>query len=432
MASLFKQNDGGWRIEFTTAKNGPRRHVRLGQVARNDASTALTWIEKLITAKAMAASIDPETARWVSTVSDALHERLARAGLVAPRAQASGMSIGAFIDKFLQQHPEYKPFTVTNMMQARRRLTQFFGDNRDMQTITNNDAEDFRMNMVDAGLAEATYRRCLGRCRQLFKAAIKRGIIKGENPFADMAVTVRADKARQFFVSRECANKLIAAAPNAQWRAMIALSRYGGIRTPSETLALRWGDVDFERSRIRIPSPKTERHEGRDCRYIPMFPELRKPLMDCFEQAEPGEEHIITRYRSVSQNLRTQLLRIADRAGVTPWPKLWHNMRASRQTELAESYPIHVVCEWIGNSRAVAQEHYLTVTDAHYERAIASPDNSAVKSAAAQPGLPVHGHEANCETSNISQAFTTMHDNTYMDMPGAGLEPARPKTVTGF
>ena len=50
-------------------------------------------------------------------------------------------------------------------------------------------------------------------------------------------------------------------------------------------------------------------------------------------------------------------------------PKLWQNLRATRQTELAETFPIHVVCDWIGNSRAVAQEHYLQVTDEHFEAA---------------------------------------------------------------
>ena len=202
-----------------------------------------------------------------------------------------------------------------------------------------------------------------------------------------MTVTVRADKARQFFVSRESADTLIAACPDSQWRLMVALSRYGGIRTPSETLALKWGDINWERNRIRIPSPKTEHHEGKDCRYIPMFSELRKPLMDAFEETRPGEEFVITRYRSTSVNLRTQLLRIAHRAGVTPWPKLCHNMRASRQTELAETYPIHVVCEGIGNSRAVAQEHYLTVTDAHFQRAIgqvATPLKAGVQNAVQQ------------------------------------------------
>ena len=61
--------------------------------------------------------------------------------------------------------------------------------------------------------------------------------------------------------------------------------------------------------------------------------------------------------------------RIIRRAGLMPWVKLWHNLRATRQTELANQYPLHVVCAWIGNSRAVAQEHYLQVTDSHFAQA---------------------------------------------------------------
>ena len=57
------------------------------------------------------------------------------------------------------------------------------------------------------------------------------------------------------------------------------------------------------------------------------------------------------------------------------WPKLWQNLRAIRQTELEEYFPSHVVCQWIGNSQSVAREHYLQVTDSHYERAASNVVN---------------------------------------------------------
>jgi hypothetical protein len=88
-----------------------------------------------------------------------------------------------------------------------------------------------------------------------------------------------------------------------------------------------------------------------------------------YEQADPGSEYIITRYRQPNCNLRTQLQRIIQRAGLKPWPKLFHNLRATRETELAERFPIHVVCAWIGNSERIAQRHYLQVTDDHFAQA---------------------------------------------------------------
>ena len=61
-----------------------------------------------------------------------------------------------------------------------------------------------------------------------------------------------------------------------------------------------------------------------------------------------------------------------------PWPKLFQNLRASRETELVESYPIHVVCAWIGNSEHIAAKHYLQVRDSDFERAAENAAESAV------------------------------------------------------
>ena len=147
----------------------------------------------------------------------------------------------------------------------------------------------------------------------------------------------------------------------------------GRLRCPSEPLSLKWEHVDWERGRLTVPSPKTERHENGACRVILIFPELLPHLEAVFEQAEPGGEFIITGYRDSGVNLRTQLSKIIRCAGPTQWPKLRHNLRASRQTELAESFPTHIVCAWIGNSLDVAREHYLQVTDQHFERALQNP-----------------------------------------------------------
>jgi hypothetical protein len=109
---------------------------------------------------------------------------------------------------------------------------------------------------------------------------------------------------------------------------------------------------------------------------VPTFPELLPHLSEAFDRAVPGQEYVVTRCRDDGVNLRTQLERIIERAGRVPWPKLFHNLRASRQTELAERYPIHVVCAWLGNSAAVAKEHYLQVTEAHYVQAAQIPAQS--------------------------------------------------------
>ena len=127
-----------------------------------------------------------------------------------------------------------------------------------------------------------------------------------------------------------------------------------------------------------VHSPKTEHHEGRDWRVVPIFPELRSYLEQAWDLAEEGEEFVVTKIRSGQSNLRTTFNKIIKRAGLTPWPKLFQNLRASRQTELQESFPTHVVCKWMGNSPKIAQQHYLQTTEEHFHKAVQIPVQQAV------------------------------------------------------
>ena len=70
---------------------------------------------------------------------------------------------------------------------------------------------------------------------------------------------------------------------------------------------------------------------------------------------------------------------------------MWNQRRgrATWQTELTDKFPLHVVCEWLGNSAPIADKHYLQVTDEHYSNAIVSPanENSAESNAQVARGI---------------------------------------------
>ena len=138
--------------------------------------------------------------------------------------------------------------------------------------------------------------------------------------------------------------------------------------------------MDWARGRFRVHSPKQEHLEDAGERWVPLFPELRRYLEAAFEQAPEGATHVIRRCRDSSANLRTQLNRIIKRAGLTPWPKTFHNLRATRQTELAAEFPLHVVCSWIANQEVVAMQHYLQVTDDDFDRAAGAGAESGAQS----------------------------------------------------
>jgi len=378
MASVISDPNGRKRIQFV-AGNGRRKTLRLGKATAKQADAFKVRVEQLILAATGATSaIDEDTARWLAALDDRIHGKLAAVGLVKPRNRTAA-TLGTFLGEFFTRL-SVKSGTVTAYGQTRRCLIEHFGEDRPLRDISPADADAWRSWLVEQGFSNATVSRRVGVARQFFKKAMRWKLV-AENPFIDVKMGRQNNQARAFFVSREIAGKVLDACIDDQWRLLFALARYGGLRCPSETLSLRWGDVDWERNKIRVPSPKTEHHADGDCRYIPLFPELLHPLREVFEKAQPGEEWVITRYRLGTANLGTQLRRIVRKAGVKPWPRLWQNLRATRETELAERYPIHVVCAWIGNSRAVAQSHYLQVTDEHFEQAAMGAESAAQKAA---------------------------------------------------
>jgi integrase len=111
------------------------------------------------------------------------------------------------------------------------------------------------------GLSLDTVRKRISNAKQFFGEAVAHELIP-KNPFAKLKSATKGNRKRDFFVTQEMAKQVIDACPDAQWRLLFALSRYGGLRCPSEHLALRLDDVDWERDRLRVTSPKTEHHEG--------------------------------------------------------------------------------------------------------------------------------------------------------------------------
>jgi integrase len=382
MAAIGSENNGHRRILFV-AGDGSRKTLRLGKATMKQAEAAKIKIEALVGA-AITGSLDDETSRWVAGLDDRMHARLAAVGLVKSRSQGK-VTLGHLVDEFFK-HLNVKPITVLGYQGTKKALLKHFGAATAIRDIEPLQADQWRAKMKAAGLAEATLSKRVKLARQMFRQAVRWKMLT-DNPFADVKAGSQMNKSRQRFVSREDAQKVLESCPDTQWKLIFALSRFGGLRCPSEHLALTWADVDWERSRIRVTCSKTAHHEGRGERFVPLFNELRPYLLKVFEEAEPGTGYVITRYRAANANLRTQFQRIIRRAGLTPWPRLFHNLRSTRQTELAENFPSHVVCAWIGNTERVAENHYLQTTDAHFAKAVALPvkEQTASNSAAQNP-----------------------------------------------
>jgi integrase len=387
MATIATDPNGRKGIQFTDL-SGKRQELRLGKATRKQAEAVLAKVESIRSDLAMNRPHDPDLADWIKRLPPMLMERMRRLGLVPGGVNRQSATLGDFLTAFFQTvQGRVKPSTETMYRHTRRNLVDFFGANRPIRLIGVEDAEKFRTYLANLDtrrgslrkLSDSTINRRIRVARLFFGRALKWEWIN-KNPFTSVKAGDQINKARQYFVSREETEKLLTVCPNAQWRLLVALARYGGLRCPSEILLLKWEDVNWAEKRILVHSPKTEHHAGKDCRTIPMFPELEKPLLEVFGEAQEGVPWVITQcpaHRNHRRcNFGTHLTRLIKRAGLTPWPKRWQNMRATRETELAEMFPMQVVCAWIGNSPKIAESHYLQITDAHFAKAVETvPDN---------------------------------------------------------
>jgi len=132
----------------------------------------------------------------------------------------------------------------------------------------------------------------------------------GESPLAGLKGGDESNAERHRFIDVEMTAKVLAAYHDADWRLIVTLARFGGLRCPSEVLGLRWSDVDRPAGQMRIESPKT------GVRFCPIFSEIELALAESDYVAADGAVYCVARYRGGLANLRTQFARIVERAGV--------------------------------------------------------------------------------------------------------------------
>ncbi len=394
MASISRDKNGKKRVCFTDLAGVPRA-IRLGDVSVKAAESFKLRVEALLQDKIIGRSHDAELADWLASRPQVIRKRLANVGLAEPLADVEIVKLGGLLDR-IEAALTVKDGTRITYLQAFSMLRDYFGVETPVTSITPAQADEWRKSITQPNeggkvLASATVAKRVRVAKGVFQKAVKWGILR-ISPFADLRAGSQSNPDRAHYITLESAKSILAACPDDQWRAIIALSRFAGLRCPSEIVSLRWGDVNWERGRMSVRSPKTAGHEGHAIRVVPIAPELRPILQDLFDRAEPGTEAVVPRLRDPSVNLRTSFMRIIAKAGEKPWPRLFHNMRSSCASDWVERFPNHVVAAWLGHSPMIAAQHYLQTRDAHFDLAAGSTTND--QKSDAQSDAPEARNEA--------------------------------------
>ena len=198
MASISTDANGNRTIQFV-AKDRKRKSVRLGKMPMKDAKEFKTKIAALNTATITGFSIDGETARWVADLGKVFHEKLASVGLIQPR-EFHACALAEFVSHYIDSRTDAKPNTRKIWRQTITLLIEFFGADRSIQSLTKADAKDWRLFLIQRGMAEASVRKHCGFAKHFFKQAIDRELIV-KNPFADLISASIGNAERQQFIS---------------------------------------------------------------------------------------------------------------------------------------------------------------------------------------------------------------------------------------
>lgn len=350
------------------APNGKRQTIRLGKASMPDARDFCRRVESLLSSRALGRPPDLETSLWLAAVDRTIQRRLGAVGLSTAQTVVT-------LGELLQSYPDdVKPSTASQVELTQRNLKDFWGPDKHLASITHGDARRFRAWLTQFGaqnrkpLARATVSRRCRRAKQYFAFALRHRWIP-ENPFEGVKTGAEVNRARDFVVSREITQKVLDKAPDLQFKAIVALVRFCGLRCPSEVVPLRWEQIQWDHRTLAIESPKTEHHDGQDRRTAPIFPEAMTHLQALWDQAERGQPLVFPSYQVSGTALSKRLGRACKLAGVSQWKKPWQNIRASCETELLEKYPIHVVAAWLGHSPAIALRHYTQIAKDRAARA---------------------------------------------------------------
>jgi len=391
VAGLLRLKDGRRVVKWYQA--GKECRLSLGRVSGPAAEAARVHVAELLDAAQTNRPIQPATVQWLAELTPRRHARLDHYGLAVPREFERAQWLAGMCDHIRRiKLAEVGPTSQQAYEKILHNLTAFFGDCL-LKTITRHRVNEFRRwletsanRRTGGGLAAATVNKRLKTCREWWRIAQREGWID-QNPFdhlKGLEEHAAGPESRRVYVPRPVIAELIDHTPDVEWRLILALWRFAGLRE-TEPWFLTWEMVDFERSRMQVFAPK-QRTERKRWRTIPIWPEVAPHLADQFEAAPSGTVHVIYRKRyrvdtgkqtdvhAAGANARSRLEKHLIRCGHLPWPRLVQNLRASGETDQinAGKFSPFTVATWWNHNRIVQEKHYLTVPESEFDRAIST------------------------------------------------------------
>lgn len=384
MASVVNRPAGHKWIQFK-GPDGKRRTIRLGVISTVHAKEFSRRVGELVGCRMLGNPPEYALLNWISQLPPAMQKRLVAVGLVSTITEVH--TVQDLTTEYARL-ADVSSGTVNTLNYVYAHLLKFFGRDRPISTITPADADEFRQWLPNNGthkskrrMAQTTADRRCKRVKEIFAFATSKLKWIRENPFSHMRGWKDSNRERDFYVTTDLMESVLNASTNAEFRAIVILARIAALRCPSEILPFRWDWIDWEGEWLRVRVPKNQRYKGKEIRDVPLFPLVKKYLLELQEQSD-GSPLLFPNHQHTGTSLSNELGRACRSIGLPLWGKPWQNMRASRETDLLDEFPVTVVTKWVGHSPRIMQKHYAQVTKEHHARAVAGEFTSLLTDSA--------------------------------------------------
>lgn len=363
MSSLTYESKArrGYRFRAYVAQDGARRRLSiwLGDLPEKEAVAFRAHADAILEAQTAGIPIARQTKQWIDRLEPDLRDKLQPIFAVDRTAEY-------WIDKYRTQiAQDVQESTFCAIDDSLDHLQTAFGKTQ-IRAISPEDLLAWQLELAKTR-AKSTVGK-IGRHIRAFFAWLETRRAIDETPA--FLLTTTNDVGAKHFIDRDILAKLLEVNSDPEFGVLLQLARYAGLRIPSEIRLLKYSDADAVTGRVKIRDVKRARD-----REIPLFPEL----VNLFNPE--GVHNSDSNARSVpalvlptlaecpGSTLDSRLRSLIATAGLRPWPRLWHSLRASRETELVQQFGLKAASTWIGNSEAVALKSYLLVTDETWRKA---------------------------------------------------------------
>jgi site-specific recombinase XerD len=358
----YKTSQGNWQLNFS--ENGIQKTLYLGtKFTAASSERVARLVTEIIACRDRGDSLPVDLLYRINELSPRVRHSLERFGLVTNRF---GMTLKELFESHEKTKERRKKKTILHYRRWYRRLSQFFGSDTKVSSITKDEAIKFADYSEDI-LSPCTVYRGLGSCRTIFSYAVELGVILSD-PFATIYRGERTNEVRQYYVDRPTIDKVLSACTDDFERLVVVLARYGGLRIPSEIRKLRFGD--FTDTLIKIH--KDTKTGARD---VPLFREVK----EIFSRLSGESDDLVFSGMLLKDwGAWTMLANTIEKAGLTRWPKLYVNLRSSCITDLCDfGYSEKTLDAIFGNSTEVRKSHYIQLQkEKEYKKVLA--DNASV------------------------------------------------------